>query len=210
VQAAGTLQSHEQRNTALIWQARLGQPRGRRTGVDLWKAGQAAKVTPTARFAGRKDRVRLPRPIRPLRGDVAEDGTSRARKRNVHAMLVPGAYPKGPVRRGAGFKSDLITQLNGSLDRSCSRWNRAARSGKVNADSKRSRRCLMLSTDIAPAFYRSNKGNLPATSTTDISWARTVSGNKEADKPNATAARSEGPAVRISIRNCRNNFVGFD
>jgi len=38
----------------------------------------------------------------------------------------------------------------------------------VTADSARSRRCQRPSTDIAPEFYRSNRGSFPATRTTDI------------------------------------------
>ena len=44
-----------------------------------------------------------------------------------------------------------------------SRWNRAACSGRVNADSGRNRRCPMLSTDTAPVFCRSNRDSFPAT-----------------------------------------------
>jgi hypothetical protein len=56
--------------------------------------------------------------------------------------------------------------------------NRAACSGTAIADSGRSRRCPMLSTDIAPVFYRSSRGSLPATSTTDILGRERSQGTK--------------------------------
>lgn len=58
-------------------------------------------------------------------------------------------------------------------------WNRAACSGKANADSRRSRRCPMLSTDIAPVFYRSNRGNFLATRTMDIPEREQALGTKK-------------------------------
>jgi hypothetical protein len=57
--------------------------------------------------------------------------------------------------------------------------NRAACPGKANADSRHSRRCPMLSTDIAPVFYRSNRGNLLATRTMDIPEREQALGTKK-------------------------------
>jgi hypothetical protein len=61
------------------------------------------------------------------------------------------------------------------LNESC---HRAACSGTAIADSGRSRRCPMLSTDIAPVFYRSNRGSPPATSTTGIPGRERSQGTK--------------------------------
>ena len=56
--------------------------------------------------------------------------------------------------------------------------NRAACSETAIADSGRSRRFPMLSTDIAPVYYRSSRGSLPATSTTDIPGREWSQGTK--------------------------------
>jgi hypothetical protein len=77
--------------------------------------------------------------------------------------------PQNTLCRPEASSSQIsISQLNGFADRQCWRWNRAACLGKANVDSKRSRRCLMLSTDIVAASCRNNRGNLLATNTTDI------------------------------------------
>ena len=69
---------------------------------------------------------------------------------------------------GGRFKSGPICPAQGSLDRPGSGRNRAACSGRADADSRRSRRWPMPSTDIALGSYRSNRDSLRATSTTDI------------------------------------------
>jgi hypothetical protein len=61
--------------------------------------------------------------------------------------------------------------------------NRAACSETAIADSGRSRRCPMLSTHIAPVFYRSSRGSLPATSTTDIPGHERSQGTKTQQCP---------------------------
>jgi hypothetical protein len=81
-----------------------------------------------------------------------------------------GRMSRRPVSGGRGVQvtsnSSGSTGLWAGSWPSC--WNRSACSGKVNADSRRSRRCPMLSTDIALVFYRSDRGSVPATRTTDI------------------------------------------
>jgi len=95
-------------------------------------------------------------------------------------MFVQDACHEGArVRWARGFRSHLIhpaQRVFGPV-RSPRIGNRAAYSGKVNADSGRSRQGPMLSTDIAPVFYRSIRGRFPATRTMDIAEQRQTSRN---------------------------------
>jgi hypothetical protein len=87
----------------------------------------------------------------------------------------------------ARIRSRQFTPVDVPLDRQCSDWNRAACSGKVNTDSKRSHRCRMQPTDIAPVLFRSNR-KPSATGTTDIPGREQSQG------------RQKQPAYSIFIR----------
>jgi hypothetical protein len=58
----------------------------------------------------------------------------------------------------------------------------------------------MLSTDIAPVFYRSNRGNFLATRTMDIPEREQALGTKKQPGQTATAARGKSLAIRIPVR----------
>lgn len=116
---------------------------------------QAAKITPQRALP--KNRV-YTLIKRPLPGVVTDDGNSACGKGNVRAMFLPNTCRATRVH-WARIRSRQFTPVDVPLDRQCS--DCAACSGKVNTDSKRSRRCRMQPTDIAPVLFRSNRSNPP-------------------------------------------------